>query len=61
LLDLGRGYAARYGFVDNPKSRVIHKSIPAWTTLRVAHIPTAPAATKDFYVFKDLKPKLIKK
>jgi hypothetical protein len=38
-----------------PRGRVTHNSTPAWTTLRVAHIPTASTAAKDLYIFKDLK------
>jgi len=29
----------------------------AWTTLRVAHMPTASAAAKDYLFFKDQKQK----
>jgi len=42
--------------MDNPpEAELPTSSTPAWTTLRVAHIPTAPAAVNDSYIFKDLK------
>jgi hypothetical protein len=42
--------------MDNPPGVGLPtSSTPAWTTLRVAHIPTAPATVNDSYISKDLK------
>jgi len=35
-------------------------STTAWTTLRVDHMSTAPAAVKELYIFNDLRPKSLR-
>lgn len=41
--------------MDTPPEAGYPQALHAWTTLRVAHIPTPSAAAKDFFIFKDLK------
>jgi hypothetical protein len=42
--------------MDNPPEAGLPTSpTPAWTTLHVAHIPTASATAKDFYIKGILK------
>jgi len=52
----GSWICRRYGFMDNPPGAGLStSSTPAWTTLRVAHIPTTSATLNDSYILKDLK------
>jgi len=49
----GRGYAAGMDLWITPKAGLSTSSTPAWTTLRVAHIPPASAtAAEKVFILK---------
>jgi len=52
----GCGHAAVEDLMDNPPGAGLPTSpTTAWTTLRVDHISTTPAAAKDFLLFSKIK------